>query len=157
MGWFSKVLYRETDTVSTAAELEGCFKGIGFTVEKDEFFRDADELFEKPVMIERFKIARKGFKLTVIWDGKVVTFLQKIDVDQEPLFLAYQQFHLHRRYLVLTYGGPDQTVIVKHTLYMSIECPVVAASIERVLNIWETETSVSLAAISNGTGGQRRA
>ena len=49
MGWLSKVLYRRDGYGQHCGRAKGCFKGIGFTVGKDELFRDADDVFENPV------------------------------------------------------------------------------------------------------------
>ncbi len=134
MGWFKKLLHKETDTVRTIYELRSWMNAIGFSVtEIDSVSRD--EL----VSFDRFKAQRGSLNLVVVWDGEVATFLQNQDFDGRLInYDKYQEFHVNKRYFVITYGQPNNAIIVKHSVFMSNETPIIAASVDRVMQTWDS-------------------
>jgi len=131
MGWFSKALYKETDLLSTIYDLRAWMGALDFRIEDmhDKFSDDDTKL------LQRFRARRQQLELVVVWDGDVATFLQQHTMSSSLDFERYQRFHNQKRYFVLTYGG--NTLIVKHSVFISNETPIIAASIGRVMEAWD--------------------
>ncbi len=136
MGWFAKLLYKETDLISTIYDLDPCLKAIGFEVEM------IDDVTINDVIFNRRKAKRGGLELTALWDGEMLTFLQTHQLANAPNVAKYQEFHGTNNYFTLTYGSLGHTLIVKHSMTMANGTPVVASSIQRVLLVWENYINI---------------
>lgn len=137
MGWFSKLLYKDTDLISDMYDLESCLKSIGFDVTK------MDDTSQNDVLLNRVKARRGKLELTAVWDGELITFLQKWELSGPPDPVKYMEFHQTKNYFTLTYGGTGHTIIVKHSAVMFRETPLIASSIQRVLLTWEEGVNIT--------------
>lgn len=131
MGWFSRLIHKDTDIISNMFDLEPWLKAIGFDVQK------AEDISQGGVLLNRLKLSKGSLRLAILWDGRILNILQKHDLPADPNFRTFQDFHMKTHYFVLTYGQPGHTLIVKTSMFMSLETPVVASSIERLLSFWQ--------------------
>lgn len=137
MGWLSRLVHKETDLIQNMFDIEPHLKSLGFTVEKLE------DVLHDGVLINRLRIEKSALKLTTVWDGEILSILQKHDLRSDLNWRTYQDFHFNNHYFVLTYGLPGPTLIVKQSIFMSLGTPIVAASLERMLSFWDTHLDLS--------------
>ena len=137
MGWLSGIVHKDTDLIYNLNDVEPSLKAIGFKVEK------VGDAMVGSVMMERLKVQKGRLVLALTWDGTTLTILQKHDLASDPDFRAMQDFHAKNNYFVLTYGLPGRTLIVKHSILMSPQTPVVAATIRRILSFWDKYLNLS--------------
>lgn len=92
MGWFSKLLHKETDIVRTIYELRSWMKAIGFSVSEIETAIPGERS-----SFDRFKARRGSLHLVILWDGEVATFLQHQDFGGRLInFDKYQDLHVKK-------------------------------------------------------------
>lgn len=137
MGWLSRLIHKDTDLIGNMFELEPHLKSIGFEVEKLE------DVSQGGVLLNRLRIRRAPLNLTTVWDGEILSILQKHELKSDLNWRSYQNFHLKNHYFVLTYGLPGPILIVKQSIFMSLDTPIVAASLERMLSFWDTHLDLS--------------
>ncbi|WP_298841989.1 hypothetical protein [uncultured Salinicola sp.] len=131
MGWISKLVHKDTDLICTLKELQPSISAHGFHVER------AEDAFLEGKRVQRLRVQRGGLKLMMLWDGAILTILQKFDLKEDPDIREMQNFHLRNNYFALAYGLPGRTLIVRHTIHMSDDMPIIAGSVRRILTAWE--------------------
>lgn len=131
MGWLSRLAYKDTDIIYTLKELEPSINAHGFHTER------AEDATLEGRNIQRLRVQKGDLKLMILWDGSVLTILQKFDLKEDPNTREMQNFHLRNNYFALAYGLPGRTLILRHTIHMSNDMPIIAGSVRRILTAWE--------------------